>query len=205
MSPTSITHITNLDHDIFINLSSSFGLQILKLLLHFINTLLRLFNGLHLFLISLIQGFDILLGLLLLVCISCSNIDIDVSDFLIFDIGVTLVAAFINVAVGVDRRTDLRILIRNLFSLSLQFLSQILLLLGVKTFEKFGIPNFALGCGTLAFRVLVRGYSSTFLLLFFSCFLFSLFVLSKSASYLHIHLLNLIILTHFSGGKLTSL
>jgi len=42
MSPTSITHITDLYHDCLINLSSSLTLQIFEFFLHLINGLLTI-------------------------------------------------------------------------------------------------------------------------------------------------------------------
>ena len=45
MRPTSIAHITNLDHDCIINLSASLVMKLLVLLLHLFNRLFWLHTG----------------------------------------------------------------------------------------------------------------------------------------------------------------
>jgi len=84
MSPTSITHIANLDHDCIINLTSSLTLQIFEFFLHIVNCLLSIINssascGCLIF--SPHLSLEIVENFLIIIFLVSININIDIVNF----------------------------------------------------------------------------------------------------------------------------
>ena len=137
MSPASVSHITYLDHNLIIQLSTSLILsEIFVLLFHLFDRLFWL-NFILWLLLSSILVFFVLLRLIrvFLILVLLVDIDINLINLLIFDKGAIIFLIF-DTLIKINRRSCL------LLSLSLKLLAKVLLLLCIQTNEKRFVPNF---------------------------------------------------------------
>ena len=198
MGPTSVTHITNLYHNSFIDLSSSLVMELVVLCLHLLHSLTRFSNFLSfIFLLEGVQDFFIFFGIFF---VSSSDINIDVPDFLTSDIRYAII---ILTLVQIDGWFNLRgWLLVFLLSLSLKLLSQILFLFWSETIKNLRIMNFRGSVGN-AFRIFLRIdgqiiLDRTSIVVINLDFLLE--VIANGACDFHVHFLDLLVLTLFSSS-----
>lgn len=190
MSPAAIAHITNLDHKSIVELAASLVVQLLELLLHFIDSLGRRGSGTRVVL---------LLAILI-------NINVNVVDLFafrknrVFVVLVGLASLLTHAALALSFDSFLLLLF------SLQLLAKILLLLRRQSFEKLFVVHLVVGAHALAFvgfRVLrlagTRDIFVTLVLHEFASLDVDLLteVVSEGACHLHVHLLDVVVLAHF--------
>lgn len=200
MRPTAIAHVTDLDHDCLVDLATSLGELLLELLLHFFDRLGGLQDHSLLTLIPrrLLSLFRSLLRRLRgLVDVNIDIVDVSLSIQRLIPLRIAVI--------GVRGLHNLGVLLLLLIlaSLSLELLAQIFLLLRAEAFEETLIPDL-IGCaGALDVALL---FLLLLLLLLGLLPLYALHslteVVAQSASYLHIQVLDMLVLAHLGGGQL---
>lgn len=200
MRPAAITHVTDLDHERVIELTTSLVVQLLELLLHFLDGLVRASGSRRILLLAVLI-----------------DVDVDIINFLalrkqrIHVVLLRVTSLLAQAALALVLSSFLLLL------LSLQLLSEVLLLLCVETLKQLLVIDFVASAGTFAFAVdlrdlrLVRASAQILIVALAANKITSLHVdllaevVSTSAGHLHVHLLDVIILTHFGRRQLTRL